>query len=293
MPNKECTYFLTQDGKLISTPTDELYHWKYIKREKVGDGWRYWYPDDKSAGNKATVSVQKSVKQTPTTTQGAHIYATIACNKAIDNCETIMKDYNYRSDMFKTVAHLHDNRHDLLYKTDGPIISIQVDIPGVETKRRPGYKTLAEEAKELEKVRSELKNSVTQLAEARDDLQKEYYSYKNSDYHKNNDPEYKRRLSDMETKIKEANELIDSSSVKPKSSYLEKKEAEKKVADKATASNADYQNFYKTQSEMMNSQKEKNASARKVTKLDKAVYKGKEFIDDLFSGKKKEKKKKK
>lgn len=39
-------YTLTQEGKLISLPADELYHWKYIKREKVDGKWRYTYKDD-------------------------------------------------------------------------------------------------------------------------------------------------------------------------------------------------------------------------------------------------------
>ena len=39
-------YILTQEGKLMSLPADELYHWKYIKREKVDGKWRYTYKDD-------------------------------------------------------------------------------------------------------------------------------------------------------------------------------------------------------------------------------------------------------
>lgn len=39
------THFLTQDGKWIAVSDDELYHWKYIKREKVNGKYRYYYKD--------------------------------------------------------------------------------------------------------------------------------------------------------------------------------------------------------------------------------------------------------
>lgn len=40
----------------ISGPGGELYHFKYVKREKVGDRWRYWYPEDlkRAAANAAS-----------------------------------------------------------------------------------------------------------------------------------------------------------------------------------------------------------------------------------------------
>lgn len=45
--------------------SDALEHWKYIKREKVGGKWRYWYesPSGKVIGNKPTASekVKKDV----------------------------------------------------------------------------------------------------------------------------------------------------------------------------------------------------------------------------------------
>lgn len=40
-----------------------LMHWKYIKREKVGDKWKYTYKDDlKTAANAATAKVKKAPK---------------------------------------------------------------------------------------------------------------------------------------------------------------------------------------------------------------------------------------
>lgn len=39
-------YFLTQDGKLITISDDELYHWKYIKRERVNGKWQYFYNNE-------------------------------------------------------------------------------------------------------------------------------------------------------------------------------------------------------------------------------------------------------
>lgn len=38
-------HVLTQEGKWVTVSDDELYHWKYIKREKVNGKWRYYYKD--------------------------------------------------------------------------------------------------------------------------------------------------------------------------------------------------------------------------------------------------------
>ena len=39
-------YIIGPNGSFV--PEDELYHWKYIKREKQPNGkWRYFYKDDK------------------------------------------------------------------------------------------------------------------------------------------------------------------------------------------------------------------------------------------------------
>ena len=46
MPNNN-NYLLTREGKMITVSDDELYHWKYIKREKVNGKWVYTYPNDK------------------------------------------------------------------------------------------------------------------------------------------------------------------------------------------------------------------------------------------------------
>lgn len=35
--------------------SDYLIHWKYIKRKRVGDKWKYWYPDDSKGGNKRNI----------------------------------------------------------------------------------------------------------------------------------------------------------------------------------------------------------------------------------------------
>ena len=42
--------------------SDALEHWKYIKREKVGGKWRYWYesPSGKVIGHKPTVTEKVS-----------------------------------------------------------------------------------------------------------------------------------------------------------------------------------------------------------------------------------------
>ena len=53
-------YFFTSDGKLRSVSDDELYHWKYIKREKVNGKWRYYYhEDDKKLKDKIKSGVDK------------------------------------------------------------------------------------------------------------------------------------------------------------------------------------------------------------------------------------------
>lgn len=51
MPNN---YLLTSDG--------ELYHWKYIKREKVNGKWRYYYTDTEyeKAKKRAEIAKQQS-----------------------------------------------------------------------------------------------------------------------------------------------------------------------------------------------------------------------------------------
>lgn len=36
---------LYHSNEIETTQDDELKHWKYIKREKQGDGWKYWYKD--------------------------------------------------------------------------------------------------------------------------------------------------------------------------------------------------------------------------------------------------------
>lgn len=43
MPDK---HIITKDGKWVTVSDDELYHWKYIKREKVNGKWRYYYHED-------------------------------------------------------------------------------------------------------------------------------------------------------------------------------------------------------------------------------------------------------
>lgn len=40
-------HFLTQDGRWVTASDDELYHWKYTKREKVNGKWVYTYDNDK------------------------------------------------------------------------------------------------------------------------------------------------------------------------------------------------------------------------------------------------------
>lgn len=53
--------------------TNELYHWKYVKRERVDGKWRYWYDDQKSKvtaktakiADKATESVLKTANDAP------------------------------------------------------------------------------------------------------------------------------------------------------------------------------------------------------------------------------------
>lgn len=44
MPDK---HIITKDGKWATVSDDELYHWKYIKREKKNGKWVYTYPNDK------------------------------------------------------------------------------------------------------------------------------------------------------------------------------------------------------------------------------------------------------
>lgn len=39
-------YLITREGNFVTVSDDELYHWKYIKREKVNGKWRYYYKDD-------------------------------------------------------------------------------------------------------------------------------------------------------------------------------------------------------------------------------------------------------
>ena len=58
-------HFITQDGKWVTISDDELYHWKYIKREKVGNSWRYFYNNEeyqayKDAQSKEAESVGKA-----------------------------------------------------------------------------------------------------------------------------------------------------------------------------------------------------------------------------------------
>lgn len=40
-------YILTREGTMITISDDELYHWKYIKREKKNGKWVYTYSNDK------------------------------------------------------------------------------------------------------------------------------------------------------------------------------------------------------------------------------------------------------
>ena len=50
-------YFFTSDGKLRSVSDDELYHWKYVKREKVNGKWKYYYKDDNGKSKNAVNSI--------------------------------------------------------------------------------------------------------------------------------------------------------------------------------------------------------------------------------------------
>ena len=46
------------------TPDNSLQHWKYIKRVKVGDKWKYFYKDDeKDKGSSTTTNVKKTDRQ--------------------------------------------------------------------------------------------------------------------------------------------------------------------------------------------------------------------------------------
>ena len=42
------SYMLIKNGGFVTVSDDELYHYKYIKREKVNGKWRYYYKDDVS-----------------------------------------------------------------------------------------------------------------------------------------------------------------------------------------------------------------------------------------------------
>lgn len=60
-------YILTREGNFITVSDDELYHYKYVKREKVNGKWRYYYKDtkvDKAAANaaKATDAYENAVE---------------------------------------------------------------------------------------------------------------------------------------------------------------------------------------------------------------------------------------
>ena len=60
-------YLLTREGNFITVSDDELYHWKYIKREKVNGKWRYYYHDDdvgeaKEAYEKAKATSDSAAK---------------------------------------------------------------------------------------------------------------------------------------------------------------------------------------------------------------------------------------
>lgn len=46
------------------TPDNSLQHWKYIKRVRVGDKWKYFYKDDeKDKGSSTTTNVKKTDRQ--------------------------------------------------------------------------------------------------------------------------------------------------------------------------------------------------------------------------------------
>ena len=55
-------YFFTSDGKLRSVSDDELYHWKYLRREKVGDKWKYYYETDDAKLNRKNLNKYRTDK---------------------------------------------------------------------------------------------------------------------------------------------------------------------------------------------------------------------------------------
>ena len=62
------SYILMNDGSFMTIKNDEsssLKHalgYKYIRREKVGDKWRYWYKDDLAGGGNTAAKPATATK---------------------------------------------------------------------------------------------------------------------------------------------------------------------------------------------------------------------------------------
>lgn len=255
-------YIISPDGKLYHTDDDYLQHWKYIKREKVNGKWRYYYHDDKYEDAKKIYEDSKaksdekraksdSIKEHAknNTNPRADSALALAQNKAEKQAERAEAKTAKAQDKYNKAQEKYDkslglkianglNKSQSKEKDDkkSDYVSASANLEKAlkeyetslrdYTRQADSIKYLAEKygadsVKEVEtdkanKMRSQVKESVTKLAEARDRLREEADKYKNSD------PDYERKVAAMERQIAQITETIDKSKIKPKSSYIHK-----------------------------------------------------------------------
>lgn len=290
-------YIISPDGKLYYAEDDYLQHWKYIKREKVNGKWRYYYHDDKYEDAKKNYEDAKarsdekraksdSIKEyaKDSTNPRADSALALAQNKAERQAERAEKKTAKAQDKYDKAQEKYDKSLGLkiangLNKLSDPEKSKRQDNEKDENKS-----DYVSASADLEKALTEYETSLrdyTRQAESIKYLAEKYGADSIKEVETDKANKMRTQVKESVTKLAEARDRLKEEADKYKNSEYYKKsdpDYERKVAS--------MERRVAQITEMIDNSKIK-PKASYIHKAATSVDTGKNFIDKLFSKKKK------